>query len=118
MNKITRDLKQGIVDAAIKHGSNGKGAGGLGGFFQYMIKNDLRAFASLMGRVIPLQVNATPGAFIGAVNIVGVPAGQYLSEEQVKAMMPDLEQPKVIDISSRAMVIDEEPVDVEAEDVA
>lgn len=114
LNQITRDLKQGIVDAAIKHGSNGRGAGGLQGFFKYMIKNDLRAFASLMGRVIPLQINGNINGTIAAVTITPVPAGHFLTAEQVKASMTDY-SPTVIAIRPNMEVIEEPPT---AEDVA
>jgi hypothetical protein len=111
--KITRDLKQGIVDAAIKHGRDGKGSGGLQGFFRYMIKNDLRAFASLMGRVIPLQISGNINGTVGSVIVTPVPAGHYLTEEQVKASMPE-----VIDITPRVVTIDGDPVEDDNDEVA
>ena len=33
-NKITRDIKHGVIEAAVRHGRDGKGAGGLIGFFR------------------------------------------------------------------------------------
>ncbi len=96
-NKITLDLKQGIVGAAAALGYDGKGQGGLQGYLQYLAEDYPKQFAGLLGRVIPLQINASPGAFIGAVNIVGVPPDRYLSADQVKALRPPEESGIVID---------------------
>lgn len=95
-NKITQDLKQGIVGAAAELGYDGKGKGGLQGYLKMLAKDYPKQFTSLLGRVIPLQISATPGAFIGQVNIVGVPADRYLSAEQIKALQPP-DEPPIID---------------------
>lgn len=95
-NKITQDLKQGIVAAAAEIGYDGNGLGGLQGYLKYLGEDYPKQFVSLLGRVIPLQVNAQPGMYIGAVNIVGVPADRYLSAEQIKALQPP-DEPPIID---------------------
>lgn len=95
-NKITSDLKQGIVGAAAEVGYDGKGEGGLQGYLKFLAEDYPKQFTSLLGRVIPLQINASPGAFIGAVNIVGVPNDRYLTAEQIKALRPP-EDPPIID---------------------
>ena len=105
-NKITQDLKQGIVGAAAEVGYDGKGTGGLQGYLKYLAEDYPKQFVGLLGRVIPLQINASPGAFIGAVNIVGVPPDRYLSAEQVKALQPP-EEPAIID---GVQVIEPEPL--------
>lgn len=95
-NKITADLKQGIVGAAAELGYDGKGKGGVQGYLKMLAEDYPKQFTSLLGRVIPLQINASPGAFIGAVNIVGVPTDRYLTAEQMRAMMPQ-DEPPIID---------------------
>jgi hypothetical protein len=60
-NKTTRLLKEALILAAEKHGSNGKGKDGLVGFLLHLIDEDLGAFATLLGRVLPLQVSVKDG---------------------------------------------------------
>lgn len=87
-NRITRDIKYGLTEAAIRHGSNGRGKGGLVGFFQYLLLTDLRAFANLIGRMVPLQLNAdVNGGGTVNVTISPVPSGNFLSLEEARAMM-------------------------------
>lgn len=95
-NKITADLKQGIVGAAAELGYDGKGKGGVQGYLKMLAEDYPKQFTSLLGRVIPLQINASPGAFIGSVNIVGVPTDRYLTADQMRAMMPQ-DEPPIID---------------------
>jgi hypothetical protein len=95
-NKITMDLKQGIVGAASELGYDGKGLGGLQGYLKFLAEDYPKQFTSLLGRVIPLQITATPGMFIGQVNIVGVPPDRYMSAEQIRALQPP-DEPPIID---------------------
>ncbi len=95
-NKITTDLKQGIVGAAAELGEDGRGKNGLQGYLKFLASKYPKQFSSLLGRVIPLQVNATPGMYIGSVNIVGMPADRYLTAEQIKALSPE-DEPPIID---------------------
>jgi hypothetical protein len=55
-NRTTRLLKEAIIMAAELEGSDGEGKDGLVGFLRRVANTDIRAFASLLGRVIPLQV--------------------------------------------------------------
>ena len=65
-NKITTLLKDAIIRAAEEMGemeqrNNGsttwkKGKGGLQGYLQWMASHEPRAFATLLGKVIPLHV--------------------------------------------------------------
>lgn len=96
-NKITRDLKEGIVTAAIQVGEDGKGKGGLVGYLRFLARKQPKAFSQLLGRVLPLQISATPGSFIGSVNIIPVPPDKYLSAEQVAAMMAPATDPVIVD---------------------
>ena len=55
-NKVPTLLKECIMQAAILEGSDGKGKDGLIGFLRKLSKKDLRSFAGLLGRVLPLQI--------------------------------------------------------------
>ena len=92
-NKITRDIKHGLIESAVKHGSDGKGKGGLIGYFDYLLKKDLRAHAALMGKLLPYNVSADLSVSgISALRIVSVPHDRYLSPDQVRRLThPDLE---------------------------
>jgi hypothetical protein len=92
-NKITRDLKQGIIEGAVKHGFNGKGSGGLTGYLRMCAKKYPKAYLSLLGRLLPLTVKSDEnliGNLISAVNIVTVPTGRFLSAEDIQQLMPVL----------------------------
>ena len=56
-NKFPRVLKECLLIAAELEGSNQKGKDGLTGFLRMMAREDLKAFAQLLGRIIPLQIN-------------------------------------------------------------
>jgi len=58
INKHTRILKDAIMLAAEIEGQDGEGTGKLVGFMRKVAQQDLRAFCMLLGRVIPLQVEA------------------------------------------------------------
>ncbi|MBR1070233.1 hypothetical protein ABIF66_008851 [Bradyrhizobium japonicum] len=77
VNKVCRDLKLGIVDAAIALGEDGEGRGGLQGYLQFLGRNHVKAFSHLLGKVLPLTVGADgPGiSTVVAINITSVPAG-------------------------------------------
>lgn len=55
-NKVTRILKEALIVAAEQEGRDGHGAGELVGFLRRLANEDIRSFAALLGRVIPLQV--------------------------------------------------------------
>jgi hypothetical protein len=58
VNKTTKLLKEAILLAAEKVGSDGEGKDGLTGYLVEVARSDVKAFAGLLGKVIPLQVNA------------------------------------------------------------
>lgn len=66
-NKTTRALKEAIVLAAEKVGQDGKGQDGLTGYLVRLATDEPKAFAALLGKVLPLQVTGEGG---GAVQIV------------------------------------------------
>lgn len=87
-NKLTRDLKNGIIDAAVTVGSDGKGKGGLVGYLTMLARKYPKAYSSLLARVLPLQVSGGVGiGIIDAVNIVSVPGARYLAPEDVARML-------------------------------
>lgn len=55
-NKTTATLKEAILLAAEQVGFDGEGQGGLTGYLKHVAKTDVKAFASLLGKVLPLQV--------------------------------------------------------------
>jgi len=55
-NKIPRVLKELIMLAAELEGSDGEGKDGALGLLRKIAKEDLKTFAGLMARIIPLQV--------------------------------------------------------------
>lgn len=61
-NKTTTALKEAILIAATTHGEDGAGAGGLSGYLLKVAREDIKAFSGLLGRVLPLDVNAN-GSF-------------------------------------------------------
>lgn len=55
-NKTTALLKEAILQAAEAHGENGKGKGKLKGYLTLLAREEKKAFAQLLGKVMPLQV--------------------------------------------------------------
>jgi len=60
-NKTTALLKEAIIKAAEQVGSDGQGKGSLVGYCVFLARNQPKAFASLLGRVLPLQVTGPDG---------------------------------------------------------
>src|SRR5262245_3832837 len=48
--------KDAIITAAAEHGRDGSGKGGLVGYCRLLAKDQPRAFAQLLGRILPMQV--------------------------------------------------------------
>ena len=55
-NKTTATLKEAILRAAEAVGEDKKGRGGLEGYLRSVAKEDVKAFSTLLGKVLPLQV--------------------------------------------------------------
>lgn len=60
-NKTTTNLKEAILLAAAEVGQDGNGAGGLTGYLRRVAAEDVKAFAALLGRVLPLQLTGAEG---------------------------------------------------------
>jgi len=58
-SKTTVVLKEAILVAASEHGEDDTGKGGLIGYLRKVAREDVKAMAGLLGRVLPLDVNAT-----------------------------------------------------------
>lgn len=74
-NKTTTTLKEAILLAAESVGQDGKGQGGLIGYLQRVAMEDVKAFASLLGRVLPLQVTGAEGRTL-AQELATMPADE------------------------------------------
>ena len=84
INKITTDLKHGILRGAASCGYDGEGLGGVDGFLLMCAQRYPKHYLNLMGKLLPLNLTANaPSAGIGTVNIVSVPSGTYLSPDQI-----------------------------------
>jgi len=55
VNGTTRILKEAAILAAELEGRDGNGQDGLVGFFRRVANEDIRSFAAILGRIIPLQ---------------------------------------------------------------
>lgn len=55
-NKTTGLLKDAILLAAEETGSDGAGKGGLTGYCKFLATQEPKAFAALMGKVLPTQL--------------------------------------------------------------
>lgn len=60
-NKTTALLKEAILIAAEDVGNDGKGKDGLIGYLRLVAVNEMSAFASLLGKVLPMQITGADG---------------------------------------------------------
>ena len=67
-NRTTRILKEAIILAAESIGEDGEGRDGLVGFFRKAANEELTAYLSLMGKLLPLQVSEVPVAPLRTVD--------------------------------------------------
>lgn len=61
MTKTTRVLKDAIMLAAEQVGEDGAGRGGLVGYLRRVATEDVKAFAGLLGKVLPMQITGAEG---------------------------------------------------------
>lgn len=61
VSKTTKALKEAILLAAEQVGSDGKGKDGLTGYLRHVAESDVKAFAGLLGKVLPLQLTGAGG---------------------------------------------------------
>ena len=92
VNKVTRDLKNGILTAAANLGRDSVGTDGLVGYLVYLGAHHPKAFAGLLAKMLPLQVNAdVNNAVVGAINVVSIPRDRFLSMAEPEKFRPALE---------------------------
>ncbi len=85
VDRITRDLKRGVLLGAHNCGYDGKGLGGVDGFLLYCAQHHPRHYLALLGKMLPMNLNENaPGPGIGQVNIVSIPSGVHLTHEQIE----------------------------------
>ena len=65
-NKTTAALKDAILKAAEAVGEDMQGKGKLVGYCKHLAKTEPRAFAGLLGKVLPMQVTGADGAALKA----------------------------------------------------
>ena len=61
VNKVPALLKEAIIKAAEQVGSDGRGKGSLTGYCVFLAKSEPKAFAALLGRVLPMQLTGPDG---------------------------------------------------------
>jgi hypothetical protein len=57
-NKITRVIKEAVIQAGVEFGYDGKGKEELVGLFKRAIRENIGAYLTLIGKILPTQVNA------------------------------------------------------------
>ncbi|KAA0698540.1 hypothetical protein DTW90_12090 [Neorhizobium sp. P12A] len=69
-NKTTAVLKDAILLAADSAGQDMNGKDGLMGYCRFLAEKEPRAFASLLGRVMPLQLSAAVSVDDGVAELL------------------------------------------------
>lgn len=59
-NKTTALLKDAILKAAEATGEDGQGKGKLTGYCKFLARQEPKAFAGLLGRILPTQISGDP----------------------------------------------------------
>jgi hypothetical protein len=93
VNKANRDLKNGLLTAAINLGRDGNGEGGLVGYCEFLGIYHPKAFSNLLGKLLPLNVTADVTTAPVAINIIGVPHDRYLSADDIAKSRGEPYQP-------------------------
>jgi hypothetical protein len=90
-NKLTRDIKEGILDGAVAHGLDGKGKGGLQGYLTMCAAKYPKNYMYLLAKLLPFVVRNTVDATLRVqkVNVVPVQSDRYVTAEQMLALAPD-----------------------------
>lgn len=58
VNKTTRELREGILDSAVRLGYDGKGKDGLVGFLMMLGEKWVPQYVTLLAKIIPHEINA------------------------------------------------------------
>jgi hypothetical protein len=91
-NKITRDIKEGIIDGAVAHGQDGKGKGGLRGYLTMCATKYPKQYMYLLGKLLPFVVRNTVDASlrVQSVNVVPVQSDRYVTAEDMLQLVPQI----------------------------
>lgn len=81
--KVTKDLKEGLIEGAVLCGYNGAGEGGLVGYCRWLAERHPKVYGHLLAKLLPYNLNATSAA-IQTVKIVSIPSGVFLNHEQME----------------------------------
>ena len=85
LNRVTRDLKEGLIEAAVNVGRDGAGTDGLVGFLEDTAIRHRKAFCGLLAKILPMQVTQEGGTTrIQTINVISVPTDNYLSTEDME----------------------------------
>jgi len=68
-NRTTALLKEAILAAAERTGGDGKGKDGLMGYCSFLAVNEPKAFAQLLGKVLPMQLTGEDGGPIKVTQV-------------------------------------------------
>lgn len=92
VNRITRDLKAGILNGAIAHGADGEGLGGLDGYLQMCAARFPKHYMHLLGKLLPLTLDADVNkTVVGVVNVVSIRSDNYMTREAIAKLAPVFE---------------------------
>jgi hypothetical protein len=83
LNRITADLKQGLLRGAANCGYDGAGLGGVDGFLLMCAQKHPKHYLALLGKLIPLNLNPDP-APVATINVIGIESGRFLSKEEIE----------------------------------
>jgi len=91
----TRVLREAILEAATAYGSDGQGKDGLVGYLFKIADEDLKAFTTLLGKLLPLQISADPAS-----------ARPYRSSEEIMAELQQRGVKVVVSVDQGPPTID------------
>jgi hypothetical protein len=91
INKITADLKQGILRGAANCGYDGAGLGGVDGFLLMCAQRHPKHYLALLGKMLPLNLSADVSTTaVNEVRIISVPADHFLSQADMERLQSHL----------------------------
>ncbi|MBR1153571.1 hypothetical protein [Bradyrhizobium sp. JYMT SZCCT0428] len=87
-SRITKDLRQGLIESAVLHGSDGRGRDGLVGFCLHLAFNHPRTHGALLAKLLPLQIHGDlqHSGVVGTINIVSIPSDHFLTEADIERL--------------------------------
>jgi hypothetical protein len=85
-HKLTKTIKQAMIEAGEKTGSDGKGKEEIVGVFKAVARADIVAYGQMLSRLVPTEIAAEINnvSGIGQVNMVSAPSGTFLTQKQLE----------------------------------